>query len=125
MARLSVAALLLAALLPLGCGGGGSSDGARAVTEPARVAAGASAAPPLCGRLRVRVTGRVEAEAAVELSGLALSRAQPRVLWAHNDSGDRARVFAVTTGGRLLATFGVSGAESLDWARNHRGLDAQ
>jgi hypothetical protein len=37
------------------------------------------------------------------------------VLWTHNDSGDRARVLAVTAGGRLLADVAVTGARSVDW----------
>jgi hypothetical protein len=37
------------------------------------------------------------------------------VLWTHNDSGDHARVLAVTAGGRLLADVAVSGAANLDW----------
>jgi hypothetical protein len=37
------------------------------------------------------------------------------VLWTHNDSGDRARVLAVTPGGRLLADVAVTGARNVDW----------
>jgi hypothetical protein len=37
------------------------------------------------------------------------------VLWTHNDSGDRARVLAVTPGGRLLAGVAVTGARNVDW----------
>jgi hypothetical protein len=37
------------------------------------------------------------------------------VLWTHNDSGDRARVLAVTARGRLLADVAVTGAENVDW----------
>jgi hypothetical protein len=65
--------------------------------------------------LRARVTGHVESAAASELSGLVLSRAQPRVLWTHNDSGDRPRVLAVTRAGGLLADVEISGAASVDW----------
>jgi len=53
--------------------------------------------------------------AATELSGLVLSRAHHGVLWTHNDSGDRARVFAVAPGGRLLGEVAVTGAENFDW----------
>ena len=44
-----------------------------------------------------------------------LSRTQRGVGWTHNDSGDSPRLFAVTTGGRLLAELSVSGADSVDW----------
>lgn len=35
--------------------------------------------------------------------------------WVHNDSGDRARLFAVDGTGRLLATVELEGAEARDW----------
>ncbi|MDX2089181.1 MAG: hypothetical protein SFX73_15095 [Kofleriaceae bacterium] len=40
--------------------------------------------------------------ALVEVSGLASSRRNPGVLWAHNDSGDAARVFALGEDGATL-----------------------
>jgi hypothetical protein len=96
-----------------GCGGEPERKARTASTTaaPARRAA----LPALCGRLRIAATGRVAAAAAVELSGLVVSRTQPRVLWTHNDSGDRARVLAVTTTGRLLADVAVTGAANVDW----------
>jgi hypothetical protein len=85
----------------------------------------------LCGAaaLHVAVTGTVGAGAATELSGLVLSRAQPGVLWTHNDSGDRPRLLAVSPGGRLLADVAISGAQAVDWediaiAPQPRGGDA-
>ncbi|MDX6680608.1 MAG: hypothetical protein QOG94_647 [Solirubrobacteraceae bacterium] len=71
--------------------------------------------PALCARLRAQVTGHVSARAATELSGLVLSRTQRGVLWTHNDSGDRARLLAVTKRGRLLADASVAGAANVDW----------
>ena len=53
--------------------------------------------------------------AAQELSGLALSRVQPGVLWAHNDSGDGPRLLAVGRNGRSRGIFEVSGAQAVDW----------
>jgi hypothetical protein len=103
-----------------GCGGGGGG-GPTAATSAAAAATATTArrapapAPALCGALRARVTGHVETAAATELSGLVLSRSQPRVLWTHNDSGDRPRVLAVTRTGALLADVAVSGATSVDW----------
>lgn len=44
-----------------------------------------------------------------------LSRTQRGVLWTHNDSGDSARLLAVTTRGRLLADVPVAGAGNVDW----------
>lgn len=111
-----VSAIVVAAVLPLGCDSGDSSDPARGRTST-ETAPAARPAPraTLCTRLRARVTGRVAAAAATELSGLALSNSQARVLWTHNDSSDRARLFAVAPDGRLLAEVAVTGAENIDW----------
>jgi hypothetical protein len=51
----------------------------------------------------------------VEISGLAVSRTQPGVIWAHNDSGDIARVFAISPAGEHLRTFTLAGAAATDW----------
>ena len=106
----------LAALAALGCGGDDSPGTAGAPGASATTAAAAPAArPALCARLRPRVTGRVRTAAATELSGLVVSRSQSRVLWTHNDSGDRARLLALAPSGRLLANLVVPGAEHVDW----------
>ena len=116
MVRLTFPAAVVVALVPLGCGGGESSDSTSAPTStrPASTPRTATVSR-LCGPLRTRVTGHVATGAGTELSGLALSRSYPRVLWAHNDSGDRARVLAITLRGRLLADVAVTGAENVDW----------
>ena len=98
--------VLAAALFALGCGGGGDTK-----TAARHIAHG----PPLCTRLHARVTGHVDAAAAIELSGLVLSRSHRGVLWTHNDSGDRARLLAISTTGRLLGELEVTGAENYDW----------
>ena len=116
MIALRLPAIIAAALLPLGCDIGGSPgpepDRASTATAPGlRAGLGAT----LCKRLRARVTGRVGAAEATELSGLALSRSNPGVLWTHNDSGDRPRLLAVAPDGRLLADVAVTGAQHVDW----------
>ena len=50
-----------------------------------------------------------------EASGLAASRRHSGVLYTHNDSGDRSRVFAINEWGSYLGTFELSGAEARDW----------
>lgn len=37
-----------------------------------------------------------------EISGIACSRTHPGVYWVHNDSGDRARLFAIDAEGRVV-----------------------
>lgn len=61
-----------------------------------------------------RAVGAIRAPV-VELSGLVASRRQP-VLYAHNDSGDSPRFFALSpTDGSLLQEFTVQGATHVDW----------
>jgi len=49
-----------------------------------------------------------------ENSGIAASRKNPGVIWAHNDSGDAACVYAVDTQGRSLARCTFGGVEAGD-----------
>ncbi|MDY6912893.1 MAG: hypothetical protein SVT52_00310 [Planctomycetota bacterium] len=50
-----------------------------------------------------------------ESSGLACGRANKDIFWTHNDSGDKARVFAFNGRGEHLATYNVPGAKARDW----------
>jgi hypothetical protein len=50
-----------------------------------------------------------------ELSGLAASRRHPGILYAHNDSGDTARFFALNERAELQAEMDVPGAVATDW----------
>ena len=50
-----------------------------------------------------------------ESSGLVASRRHPGVFWTHNDSGDKARLFAIDGRGKVLARVKVRGAEAVDW----------
>ena len=99
----------------LGACGGGDAPAVTTTRRPSAPSPRECSAPALCGRLRVRVAGRVRAPEATELSGLVASPTQKGVLWAHNDSGDRARLFALRTDGSLIASLDVPGAEAVDW----------
>ena len=59
--------------------------------------------------------GTVETELLTEVSGLVASRSQEDTLWAHNDSGDVARVFAMAVDGRHLGSYTLAGVEAIDW----------
>lgn len=50
-----------------------------------------------------------------ELSGLVASRRQPGVLFAHNDSGDTARFFALAGTGAILEEYTLEGVPARDW----------
>lgn len=67
-------------------------------TQPAGIAAATVALPALN-----------------ECSGLVTSRRQPGVLWAHNDSGDGATVYALGTDGSHRGTYTVTDAQAVDW----------
>ena len=67
------------------------------------------------GTLRASVAGTVGDAELVEVSGLAAGRANPGVIWAHNDSGDGPNLYALDSAGALLATFGLTGAQAIDW----------
>jgi hypothetical protein len=59
--------------------------------------------------------GKVEDKSVTEASGLAASRQNPGVLWTHNDSGGRARLFAMAADGRELGSYSVKKAKAIDW----------
>lgn len=63
----------------------------------------------------VSVAGTVESPDLVEASGMAASRTAPGVLWAHNDSRDGARIYALGPDGADLGGFDVAGALAFDW----------
>ena len=50
-----------------------------------------------------------------EVSGVAVVRSQPALLWMHNDSGDTPRVFAVNKRGKIALTVNLVGAAAFDW----------
>ncbi len=60
-----------------------------------------------------RETGTGPAELG-ELSGLAASARHPGVFWAHNDSDNAFRVYAIDDSGRLRATLTLTGATPRD-----------
>lgn len=73
-----------------------------------------------------KVVGIIENKKITESSGLAVSPCQTDVLWTHNDSGDKPKIFAINTKGEDLAEFKVKGAENYDWEdiavfKNKRG----
>jgi hypothetical protein len=60
-----------------------------------------------------RQTGTVPAELS-ELSGLAASARHPGIFWAHNDSDQAFRVFAIEESGNIRATLTLTGATPRD-----------
>ena len=50
-----------------------------------------------------------------EVSGIAASLQYDSMLWTHNDSGDKARIFLITSSGAHRATIYLKGAINRDW----------
>ncbi|MEM6298096.1 MAG: hypothetical protein AAF740_05335 [Bacteroidota bacterium] len=50
-----------------------------------------------------------------ELSGLAASQKSDTVLWTHNDSGSDPIIYTISTSGRALGKFSLSGVEAVDY----------
>jgi hypothetical protein len=50
-----------------------------------------------------------------EASGLAASHTNPGMLWTHNDSGDKARIFLIDSLGRHRMTVSLDGIANRDW----------
>jgi hypothetical protein len=65
--------------------------------------------------------GRFATKEITECSGLVVSRKNPGILWVHNDSGDRARLFAVKEDGSLRGIYHLDSANAVDWEDMARG----
>lgn len=73
----------------------------------------------------LKVVGRLDFEPIKESSGLVQSRTWPNVFWTHNDSGDTARIFAVSETGAVIrpkwmkdseySGIELLGAHNIDW----------
>jgi hypothetical protein len=71
-----------------------------------------------------KVIARVEVPGLKESSGVAASLNHPGVFWSHNDSGDRARLYAFDRSGQSLGRFSVQGATARDWEAISMGPDS-
>jgi hypothetical protein len=78
----------------------------QAIAQNGQVAAQASAPSPLFN---------IQDPSINELSGFAASRTYPGLIWAHNDSGDTARLFLINKAGKTIATVALEGIEARDW----------
>ena len=63
----------------------------------------------------VQRAGTLSAKALREVSGMATSRRRDDLFWVHNDSGARARVYAMTSTGRDLGSIKIRSATARDW----------
>jgi hypothetical protein len=61
------------------------------------------------------VAGKLEDKDIREASGLAASQRQANILWTHNDSGAKARLYAIDLAGRDLGRIKLTDADNKDW----------
>jgi len=59
--------------------------------------------------------GTISTAEILECSGLVASQTNPGILWTHNDSGNTARLFALTEDGSLRGIYSIQGAVAADW----------
>ena len=64
---------------------------------------------------RIEVIGEVENPGLTEISGIVAGRADPEVLWVHNDSQDGPYLYAIDRSGASIAQFELGGAFAFDW----------
>jgi len=62
-----------------------------------------------------KTLGEIFNESIDESSGVASGRINENVLWTHNDSGDKPRIFAMNLAGADLAQVTIAGAAARDW----------
>ena len=75
---------------------------------------------PFLGR---EVAGSLENKLIDEASGLVASISFPGYLWAHNDSGDEARIFLTDGTGKHVSEIKINGAINRDWEDITSGTD--
>lgn len=61
------------------------------------------------------IAGILDSKKIDEASGMASSRTHPGLLWTHNDSGDKARIFLIDSLGKYRATVWLNGIINRDW----------
>jgi hypothetical protein len=59
--------------------------------------------------------GLVQEDRITEASGMVASRKNPGILWVHNDSGDKNRIYAMDDKGQHIGQFEIKGAQAGDW----------
>lgn len=62
-----------------------------------------------------QIIGEVDHKKLDEISGIVASRSYPGIFWVHNDSGDKARVYAINSSGEFVCQLKLVDAEAEDW----------
>jgi len=96
-------------------GDSSSEDSAAADTADTADSGAAPSAGPCDAYANAVAMGDVDDPNLDELSGLAVSRQNPGILWTHEDSGGAAELYALDFTGATVATIHVDGVENHDW----------
>lgn len=122
---------LTASAVLVGCGTGptptaGAPPGGPAPMAARPIATAAASARPASGYGSPVVAGLIETDDIKESSGLSASECQD-VLWTHNDSGNDALIYAMSTEGGHLGAWRVAGAQNVDWesVATHKAPDGK
>lgn len=65
--------------------------------------------------VRITADARVDDGDLSEISGIAGSLRDPEILWVHNDSGDKARLYAIDRDGRTRGRLWLTDSDNDDW----------
>ena len=109
----TVVALAASALLT-GCGATAGNAPPTAAEDSRPTPGPTSSAAPTSDYEAPVVAGLIRTAGIKESSGLSASECQD-VLWTHNDSGNDALIYALSTSGESLGTWRVEGAQNTDW----------
>lgn len=118
--RWALGVVIASVVLASSCGSGDDEHAeAESPVTSAELSDGVSGevnATELCATVVVAEEGaQVASPELTEISGLAASERHEDVLWAHNDSGSPAEIYAVGPDGADLGRYTVSGADAVDW----------
>ena len=91
------------------------SSGASAVDAATRAVAPNAVDAACAGRLVSANAGTVAGTSLKEISGIDVGVINPSRYRVHNDSGDAARIFALTPTGVTRVVYSLSGAKAVDW----------
>ncbi len=59
--------------------------------------------------------GTITSKSLEEVSGLVASRSAADIFWVNNDSGNKSRLYAIQSDGKLLATVDIEDTTNIDW----------
>ena len=107
-------AMVMAAAVTAGCGGGSSSGGEAPSSPSTRITDRATTLAPSAFGPAV-LLGEIVDETVTESSGLVASRRNPGRLWTHNDSDTPPLLSCVEPDGGSCGTWTVDGAANVDW----------